>query len=67
MRVRAKQGDTIDLLCWRHLGTVSVVEQVLEMNPKLAELGPVLPMGTVLVLPARVEKQPEKMRITLWD
>ncbi|WP_258087249.1 tail protein X, partial [Xenorhabdus bovienii] len=36
MQVRAFQGDTVDLLCWRHYGrTQGIVEQVLEANPDL--------------------------------
>lgn len=53
MRVYAHQGDTVDALCWRHLGrTAGVVEQVLESNRGLAAKGPVLPHGTVVDLPA---------------
>ena len=61
MQIRATQGDTVDAICWRYLGTTEdTVEQVLLLNPKLAELGPVLPMGTVLTLPAQVEIKPKK-------
>lgn len=53
MRVHAQQGDTLDALCWRHLGsTAGLVEQALELNPGLAGLGPVLPLGTAVTLPA---------------
>ncbi len=46
MFVRAQQGDTLDRLAWRHLGTTAgVVEATLQANPGLAELGPVLPLG----------------------
>lgn len=52
MRVYARQGDTLDLLCWRHLGrTAGVVEQALELNPGLCELGSILPHGTAVRLP----------------
>ena len=34
MQVRTHQNDTVDALCWRHLGkTESVVEATLELNP----------------------------------
>ncbi|MBK1711312.1 tail protein X [Rubrivivax gelatinosus] len=37
MKVRALQGDTVDALCWRHLGrTQGVVEATLELNKGLA-------------------------------
>lgn len=69
MRVRALQGDTLDLLCHRHLGrTGGLLEQALELNPQLAELGPLLPNGTIVELPepadAAAEQQP---LIQLWD
>lgn len=68
MQVRAIQGDTVDLICWRYLGsTESVVEQVLQLNPKLVELGPILPMGTLVTLPKRVEALPKRHRVTLWE
>lgn len=40
MRVHAMQGDTVDLLCWRHLGsTAGLVERTYLLNPGLAERG----------------------------
>lgn len=51
-QVRAHQGETLDALCWRVLGqTAEVTEQALERNPGLAELGPILPHGTLVDLP----------------
>ncbi|MEG6501264.1 tail protein X, partial [Escherichia coli] len=36
MKVRALQGDTVDLLCFRHYGTTQgVTAQVLDANPGL--------------------------------
>lgn len=51
MQVRANQGDTVDSLCHRHLGSSAAVEQVLVDNPGLADLGPILPIGTLVTLP----------------
>ena len=46
MQVRSQQNDTVDQLCWRHLGrTAAVVEALLDIKPGLAALGPVLPAG----------------------
>ncbi|KVQ57494.1 tail protein X [Burkholderia territorii] len=52
MKVAALQGETLDALCWRYYAsTAGTVEAVLEANPGLAELGVVLPMGTVVDMP----------------
>lgn len=52
MHVRAIQGDTVDALCWRHLGrTDGVVAETLRINPGLADLGPFLPVGQLVKLP----------------
>jgi len=51
-RVYAHQGDTLDKLCHRFYGTTAgVTEAVLDANPGLCELGPVLPIGTPVDLP----------------
>jgi phage tail protein X len=50
--VTARQGDTVDLLCLRHLGTTAgVTEATYALNPGLAALGPVLPLGRRVALP----------------
>lgn len=68
MIVRARQGDTIDQLCWRHLGTTrDVVEQTLELNPRLADIGPVLPHGTIVELPDAPITAPASPTVSLWD
>lgn len=65
--VRAAQGDTLDLICWRHYGrTAGVVEQVLEANQGLARLGPILPHGTLVLLP-EIATQPQRQTVQLWD
>ncbi len=51
MQVRSHQGETVDQLCHRNLGqTAAVTEQVLGINPGLAALGPILPIGTLVTL-----------------
>ena len=68
MIVRANQGDTIDNLCWRHLGSVDPVETVLLLNPGLAAIGPILPEGTVVNLPEATQAAaPSAPIIQLWD
>lgn len=67
MQVRSQQGDTADQLCWRHLGrTETVVEAMLEINPGLAALGPVLPAGTLVTLPD-TPITPTRPTVQLWD
>ena len=67
MQVRSQQGDTVDQLCWRHLGrTEAVVEAMLEINPGLAALGAVLPAGTLVTLPT-APITPTRPTVQLWD
>ena len=64
---RTLQGDSVDSLCWRHYGrTADVVEAVLEANPGLAALGPILPQGMQVVMPD-MPKPTVKPLIQLWD
>lgn len=67
--VRARQGDTVDALCWRELGaTRDVVEAVYELNRGLADLGPILPEGTPVTLPSRQTVTPPVLPLLqLWD
>ncbi len=68
MIAMAMQGDTVDTLCQRHLGaTAGVTEQAYALNPGLADLGPVLPMGTTLVLPDLAPAAAVASLINLWD
>ncbi len=69
MRVVAEAGDTVDSLCQQHLGrTGGVVEQVYDLNPGLAALGPTLHMGTVVILPdVELITAPVSEPLRLWD
>lgn len=66
--VRSLQGDTVDLLCQRHLGTTTqgVVEATLSGNPGLSALGPVLPTGTAVVLQVPEVVIPSAASVQLW-
>lgn len=65
-RVTSRQGDTVDLICHRYFGyTAGVTQQVMELNPNLAEYDLVLPQGVVLFLPG-TPKLAEKQIIQLW-
>lgn len=68
MQVRAMQGDTIDMICQRHYGrTAAVTEAVLDANPGLAELGPILPPGALVELPELAPPPQNNNLIQLWD
>lgn len=65
--VRANQGDTVDVICWRHYGrTAGVTEAVLEANPGIAVHVPYLPMGLEISLPD-IAAQKKQETIQLWD
>lgn len=66
-RVMALQNDTVDLIALRHLGaTAGVTEQILDINPGLSSLGPLLPTGTLVALPDQPRPQ-QQATINLWD
>ena len=66
--VRAHQYDTVDAICQRVYGrTAGVTEQVLELNPGLAEFGPVLPHGTPVTLPDTTQQPQRTAAVQLWD
>lgn len=67
--VRANQGDTLDRMCYRAFGrTAGVTEAALEANTGLADLGPVLPMGTLVLLPDPADAVQANVDIVqLWD
>ena len=70
MRVHARQNETLDALCYRHLGsTTGLVERIMEMNPGLAILGPFLPHGTPVDLPDITANTAPAQRalVQLWD
>ncbi|RRV04447.1 phage tail protein [Pseudomonas sp. v388] len=66
--VRAQQHETVDAICWRHYGrTAGVTESVLQANPGLADLGPILPQGTAVFMPEVQPSAPARQMVNLWD
>lgn len=65
------EGLTLDQLVWRKYRRPipGLVEQVLELNPGVAQLGPMLPVGTAVRLPILQAKSetPARDLIQLWD
>jgi len=69
-RLTAKAGDKLDLLIWREAGLgPGELTRVLKANPGLADLGTVLPIGTVVVVPASQQDSttPVLPLIQLWS
>lgn len=63
----ASDGDTLDYVCWKFYGQQSgAVESVLAANPGLADLGPVLPVNTRIILPSLSQPAQEVQPIRLW-
>lgn len=65
----ALQGETIDALVWRVLGAdAAAVGTVLTLNRGIAALGPVLPEGTLITLPAPADTPSRTLEtVQLWD
>lgn len=65
--VISQQNDTVDAICHRYYGrTARTLEAVYQANPGLADIGPVLPMGTAINMPT-VDDKPKTETLNLWD
>jgi phage tail protein X len=65
--VISQQGDTLDAICYRYYGyTSGAVERVYQANRGLCNLGPVLPIGTRVVMPEIVQQQTANT-VKLWE
>lgn len=55
-------GQTVELVLWRRYGrrgqTAAMLTATLALNPGVAALGPILPLGTPLVLPDLPAEEP---------
>ena len=65
------EGDvlTVSLIVWRRFKRPmpGLVEAVLDANPGLADLGPILPLGTVFEMPVPVARENQVLDpIRLW-
>lgn len=65
-RVITRDGDVLDDLIWQHYGRGDVLAAVLEANPTLATLPPVLTAGLVIELP-ELPLPVEAPVIRLWS
>lgn len=69
-RLVALSGDKLDLLLWRDAGLgPAEISRVCDANPGLADLGPILPLGTVVTVPATADARATRALplIQLWD
>ncbi|EIX4510989.1 TPA: tail protein X [Escherichia coli] len=66
MKVTARDGDTVDLLCQRHYGTTKgVTERVLAANPGLSDTLFLL-AGQEVELPEIIQEK-QRETVQLWD
>ncbi|WP_311276179.1 tail protein X [Methylobacterium sp. WCS2018Hpa-22] len=62
------EGDTVDIVAMRRRkATDGVTEQILTLNPGLAALGPILPAGIVVKLPATPTKKVVRDVPRIWS
>lgn len=63
-----RQGETVDIACWKHYGqTAAVTEAVLEANVGLADLGAILPLGTLIRMPVVETRTTARRLVGLWE
>lgn len=65
-RLITRDGVVLDDLVWQHYGRSDVIAAVLEANPQLAQLPPVLEAGLVIELPELLLPVEEPV-IRLWS
>lgn len=63
------EGMTLDLLLWRRFRAqaAGLDTQVLDLNPGLARLGPVLPLGTKVIVPIPTTTPSAAKVVQLWE
>ncbi len=68
-KVRSVAGDSVNLLLYREIGRSddSAEEALWQLNPMLAEHGPVLPAGIWVVLPELDSKPAAIKPVSAWD
>lgn len=63
-----RTGETVDSAVQAYYRrTRGIVERVLDANPGLADFGPILPMGTRILMPDMPRESAQRKRIKLWD
>ncbi len=65
----AGDGLTVSLIVWRRFRRAmpGLVDQIYDMNVGLADLGPVLPVGTTFNMPIPIPREQQVLEpIRLW-
>ena len=60
-----KEGDVLDWIVWRHYGTISVLEKVMQANPNVTDEK--LSAGIEIQLPYFEAVQKDKGELRLWN
>ncbi len=67
-RYITKDGDMLDAICVAFYGrSKNVTEQVLDHNPRLADIGPIYSAGIEILLPEFIRESEHEQVIRLWD
>lgn len=66
-KITTRDGDVVDMIALEAYGrTAGATEAILDANVGLAELGPILPAGVVIILPDVAERSLIET-VQLWD
>ena len=60
-----KEGDVLDWIVWRHYGTISVLEEVMQANPNVTDEK--LSAGIEIQLPYIEVTQKNCSEVRLWN
>lgn len=66
MKYRTKEGDMLDQICQQYYGRSDALPEVLAANPRLPNIGAVLPAGLIIYLPS-VTPPEQQHSVRLWD
>jgi phage tail protein X len=61
----SQEGDTVDLIAFNRFGRHGLETAILDANPGLAALGPVIPIGTRVIIPLPATKD-RRSSTRLW-
>lgn len=66
---QTRDGDTLDEIAWRYYGAVnsSILRQVMDANPGIADIGPRLPLNVMVTLPEISVPATTRKGVVLWD